>query len=78
MTKDSIVYVSTSSDTGKRTNTRDRYEYRKTIQFQEKSISKISNSSQPIIEEKINRRAGDKQASEHPSGAKKAGGMDNK
>jgi len=30
---------------------RDRYEYQKIIQYQKNSISKISNSSQPLIEE---------------------------
>jgi len=33
------------------TDIKDRYEYRKTMQSQKNSISKISNSLQPLIEE---------------------------
>jgi len=60
------------------TDIRERYEYRKIMQSQKNSISKISNSSQSLIEELINCQAGNKQANEHPSGAKQAGGTDNK
>jgi len=37
-----------------RIDTKDRYKYRKTCIFRKNSISKISNSSQPLIEESIN------------------------
>ena len=47
------------------------------MQFQEK-LSKISNFSQPLIEEKLNWRSGNNQASKHSIGAKQAGGTDNK
>jgi len=50
------------------TNTRELCSFRKN------SIIKISNSSQPLIEEKLNWRSANKQASEHPSGAKEGGG----
>jgi len=36
VTRDIMVYVSTSSDTQNSTDIRDQYEYQKTIQFQEK------------------------------------------
>ena len=42
---------SMSSDIENSTDIKDRYENRKTMQCQENSISKISNSSQPLIEE---------------------------
>ena len=48
------------------------------MQSQENSVNKISSSLQPLIEESINWQSGNKQASEHPSGGKQAGGMDNK
>ena len=54
------------------------YKYQKSIQSQKNSINNISNSSQPLIEESINQQAGNQQASKHPSGAKQAGGTDNK
>jgi len=58
------------------TDIRDRYEYRKIIVSRKQY--KISNSSQPLIEESINCQAGNKQASEHSSRAKQAGGTDSK
>ena len=45
-----------SSDTGKQYRIRDQYKYWKTKQFQENSVNKISNSLQPLREEKINWR----------------------
>jgi len=51
---------------------------RKQRTFRKNSISKISNSSQPLIEEKLNWRSGNKQVSEHPSRAKQVGGTDSK
>ena len=42
-----------SSDTGKQYRIRDQYKYWKTKQFQENSVNKISNSSQPLIEQWI-------------------------
>ena len=63
VTRASMVSISTSSestsnDVGNNTDIRDRYEYRKTMQFQKNSVNKISNSSQLLIEELIDWQAG--------------------
>ena len=58
-------------------DTGDRYKYKKAIKFWKTIQVKVSNSSQPSIQEliELSSRQESKQASEHPSEAKQCWGQ---